>query len=55
MKHALLDIRPRYENALSHDAKLSRVDLDLTDSLKALYIWVNAGENHSGEWRQRSM
>lgn len=49
MKHALPDIPPRYENALSHAAKLSRVDLYLTKSLKALYIWVNAGENHHSE------
>lgn len=53
MTHGVPDILPQYEDALSHDAKLSGVDLDLTQSLEALYIWVNADEDHPTECRQR--
>ena len=53
MKHAVPDIRPQYEDFLSHDVKLSDVDWDLKPSLKALYIWVNVGENHPTEcWKR---
>lgn len=55
IKHVVSDIRLQYEDIQSHDAKLFGVYLDLIQSLKDLYIEVNADEDCPTECRQHSM